>query len=100
MVWRQLHRDGITVARCTVERLMGEPGLEGDRGSQYLAIRYTHERLAESGGGHLGRFSWRHYDNALAETLIGAVQGRARGTGSSNRASDEPGAVKELRGIG
>ena len=31
-VWRQLHREGIPVARCTVER---------DRGSQYLSIRYS-----------------------------------------------------------
>jgi putative transposase len=30
-VWRQLHREGITVARCTVERLLGELGLEGVR---------------------------------------------------------------------
>jgi putative transposase len=30
-VWRQLHREGIAVARCTVERLMGELGLEGVR---------------------------------------------------------------------
>jgi len=30
-VWRQLHREGITVARCTVERLMGELRLEGVR---------------------------------------------------------------------
>jgi putative transposase len=30
-VWRQLHREGITVARCTVERLMGELELEGVR---------------------------------------------------------------------
>ena len=30
-VWRQLHREGITVARCTVERLMRELGLEGVR---------------------------------------------------------------------
>lgn len=28
-VWRELHREGITVARCTVERLMGELGIEG-----------------------------------------------------------------------
>jgi hypothetical protein len=27
-VWRQLHREGIAVARCTVERLLGELGLE------------------------------------------------------------------------
>ena len=30
-VWRQLHREGIALARCTVERLMGELGLEGVR---------------------------------------------------------------------
>jgi putative transposase len=30
-VWRQLHREGIVVARCTVERLMRELGLEGVR---------------------------------------------------------------------
>jgi putative transposase len=30
-VWRQLHREGIPVARCTVERLMGELGLVGVR---------------------------------------------------------------------
>ena len=28
-VWRQLNREGITVARCTVERLMREMGLRG-----------------------------------------------------------------------
>ena len=28
-VWRQLHREGIRVARCTVERLMRELGLRG-----------------------------------------------------------------------
>jgi putative transposase len=28
-VWRQLHREGIRVARCTVERLMRREGLEG-----------------------------------------------------------------------
>jgi putative transposase len=30
-LWRQLHREGISVARCTVARLMGELGLEGVR---------------------------------------------------------------------
>jgi putative transposase len=30
-VWRQLHREGIAVARCTVERLMRELGLQGVR---------------------------------------------------------------------
>jgi putative transposase len=28
-VWRELNREGITVARCTVERLMGELGMAG-----------------------------------------------------------------------
>jgi transposase InsO family protein len=28
-VWRQLHREGIEVARCTVERLMRDMGLQG-----------------------------------------------------------------------
>ena len=28
-VWRQLQREGIEVARCTVERLMGELGIQG-----------------------------------------------------------------------
>jgi putative transposase len=30
-VWRRLHREGIAVARCTVERLMVELGLQGVR---------------------------------------------------------------------
>ena len=30
-LWRQLHREGVGAARCTVERLMGELGLEGVR---------------------------------------------------------------------
>jgi putative transposase len=28
-VWRQLHREGVVVARCTVERLMRRHGLRG-----------------------------------------------------------------------
>jgi putative transposase len=28
-IWRQLHREGIEAARCTVERLMGELGIAG-----------------------------------------------------------------------
>ena len=30
-VWRQMNREGIEVARCTVERLMGQLGLAGVR---------------------------------------------------------------------
>jgi putative transposase len=33
-VWRQLRRDGIAAARCTVERLMRELGIEGAVGSR------------------------------------------------------------------
>jgi putative transposase len=168
-VWRQLHREGITVARCTVERLMRELGVQGvhrgkphktttpdqaatqpadlverdfsatrpnqlwvadltyvatwsgfvyvafvidafsrflvgwqaarslhtdlaldalemaiwarrgelqglvhhsDRGSQYLAIRYT-ERLAEAGAACSVGSRGDSFDNALAETIIG-----------------------------
>jgi putative transposase len=37
-VYKQLNREGIRVARCTVERLMGELGLEGAvRGRAYKA---------------------------------------------------------------
>jgi putative transposase len=39
-VWRQLNRDGVTVARCTVERLMRRAGLTGAvRGAR---VRTTH----------------------------------------------------------
>ncbi len=30
-VWRQLNREGVVVARCTVERLMRRQGLQGVR---------------------------------------------------------------------
>ena len=50
-------------------------GLDGlihhsDRGSQYLAIRYT-QRLAEAGGVTSVGSRGDSYDNALAETIIG-----------------------------
>jgi len=38
-VWRQLNREGLPVARCTVERLMKRLGLEGARRNK--AIRTT-----------------------------------------------------------
>ena len=34
-VWRQLNREGIDTARCTVERLMGELGLQGARRGRF-----------------------------------------------------------------
>jgi len=38
-VWHQLNREGITVARCTVERLMRQQGLQGVRRGK--AVRTT-----------------------------------------------------------
>ena len=39
-VWRLLNRKGVIVARCTVERLMGQQGLRGvRRGKQFIATR-------------------------------------------------------------
>lgn len=42
----------------------------GDRGIQYLSIRYT-ERLAEAGNNALAGTTVDSCDNALAETIIG-----------------------------
>jgi putative transposase len=49
-VWRQLHREGIPVARCTVARLMRDLGLEGARRGKKIRtiIRDDgHERAAD-----------------------------------------------------
>jgi putative transposase len=43
-VWRQLKREGITVARCTVERLMRQQGLAGVRRGK--VVRTTTPNLA------------------------------------------------------
>ena len=46
-VWRQLRRDGVQVARCTVERLMRELGLEGvRRGRSFKVTTGRDERPA------------------------------------------------------
>jgi putative transposase len=45
-VWDQLNKDGITVARCTVERLMRELGLQGSRrGRIWVRTTIGDERL-------------------------------------------------------
>ncbi len=49
-VWRQLHREGIAVARCTVERLMRAMGLEGavrGRKSKTTIVDERSERPAD-----------------------------------------------------
>ena len=38
-VWRQLNREGVAVARCTVERLMRQEGMQGVRRGK--AVRTT-----------------------------------------------------------
>ena len=44
-VWSQLNREGIRVARCTVERLMGDLGLSGvRRGKAYKVTTRSDER--------------------------------------------------------
>jgi putative transposase len=49
-VWRQLHREGIVVARCTVARLMGDLGLEGARRGRKIRTTIRddgHERAGD-----------------------------------------------------
>src|SRR4029077_15634680 len=45
----------------------------GDRGSQYMSIRYT-ERLAETGGVPSVGSRGDSYDNAMAESTIGQIK--------------------------
>lgn len=45
-IWDQLNKDGITVARCTVERLMRQMGLQGcRRGRSWVATTVSDESL-------------------------------------------------------
>jgi putative transposase len=46
-VWKQLNREGIQVARCTVERLMGDLGLQGAvRGRRFKSTTVTDKAAA------------------------------------------------------
>jgi hypothetical protein len=56
-VWRQLHRDGAEVARCTVERLMRAMGLQGagGPGGQDDHSRRCRDASTGSGGSRLQR---------------------------------------------
>jgi len=46
-VWRQLQREGVRVARCTVERLMRQLGLRGvSRGGTKVRTTIPDESLA------------------------------------------------------
>lgn len=46
-VWEQLQREGVDVARCTVERLMRELGLEGARRGRAFKVTTESDPLAE-----------------------------------------------------
>lgn len=46
-VWEQLLRDGVVVARCTVERLMGDLGIEGARRGRSFVVTTEADPLAE-----------------------------------------------------
>ncbi len=49
-VWDQLHKDGISVARCTVERLMADMGLVGcTRGSVWVRTTVSDDTLDRPG---------------------------------------------------
>ena len=44
-IWTQLNRENIAVARCTIERLMGEMGLSGARRGKQYKVTPTSESL-------------------------------------------------------
>jgi len=46
-VWQQLNRESIAVARCTVERLMGQMGLQGAVRGRAFRVTTTPSALAE-----------------------------------------------------
>ena len=53
-VWTQLNREGTRVARCTVERLMGDLGLSGvRRGKAYKVTTRSDERQHQIGRAHV-----------------------------------------------
>ena len=45
-VWRQLRREGVEVARCTVERLMRRLGLKGLRRGQPVNTTVSNSKAA------------------------------------------------------
>ncbi|MGR9932147.1 IS3 family transposase, partial [Escherichia coli] len=45
-VWRQLNREGVSIARCTVERLMRQQGLQGARRGKQLRTTRSDRKAA------------------------------------------------------
>jgi len=46
-VWRQLNREGIKVARCTVEELMRKQGLQGVRRGKRVRTTIANETTSQ-----------------------------------------------------
>ena len=89
-VWQQMQADGICVARCTIERLMKQYGLQGvwrgkgkittnsrddqkradDLVNRNLSIRYT-DKMTDCGVIASVGTTGDSYDNALAEMVNG-----------------------------
>jgi putative transposase len=85
-LWRQLHREGITVARCTVERLMGELDLEGVRRGK--ARRTTHGgygRCSTRGSGGAGLLGGRAEPAVGRGSHLGGQLGRLCRCGLGHR---------------
>ena len=63
-LWRQLHREGVPAARCTIERLMGEIGLAG-------AVRGKPRRttIADETVARPADLVQRHFDATTANRL-------------------------------
>ncbi|HUB72394.1 MAG TPA: IS3 family transposase [Acidimicrobiales bacterium] len=56
-VWAALNRGGTRVARCTVERLMGDLGLSGARRGRAYKVTTRSDERQSGGGSFLSRLS-------------------------------------------
>ena len=65
-VWRQLHREGIQVARCTVERLM-----KADRAARRGPRRHDPHHQTGPGGGTAGGSGGAAVQRAAAQPVVG-----------------------------
>ena len=79
-VWQQLRREGVDVARCTVERLMRRMGLRGVVRGRGFKLTATADEFAQ-------RPAARVNDYGLAET-VGLFQDRSRSSGPRRNIDD------------
>ena len=86
-VWTQMNREGIAVARCTVERLMKRLGLEGARRGQHKRTTFADPGavdVADNGGATL--------------TLLPGVASGVMGVGQGCLAVDQRGETRPTDG--